>query len=272
MPGVHVPRPVVAWRVGGEPRHNVSKEPLLTTATLHLGRLAIPGILAILAGVSLLAPGGHFFAAISSIDFKVASPLFGLALVIGAMYLLADARERFSISFSWEDVHDTIHSTLLESVRERRQLTEEEEEFLLQNRRLLNVFYRLIDNDLSLKARQDSIRLNGLIVTSAADLAIVSITATILHFLAALFELHDGHAFWIAGCVACWVLCEAILIPAALNRHRRLASEQLAYIADNLPVELDSKVATALQRLQSHSQPAGNPRDGEGEPRVSEDR
>ena len=214
-------------------------------------RVVVPGVLTVIGALSLIVPGGDFIAAFKGLDIKEIGPAGILVIAIGIVYRLADTRERLSIQFSWSDLHEDIRASLLAAVRERRGLSEAEEQFLRDERRLLDIFYGLVDSDESLKNRAESIRLNGLIVTSLADLAIIGILASLLHFLVVIAGGPTTHAYWYFGACMTWTLSEAVLLPSALRKHRRLSGEQITFIANNRADELGARVENTLQRMRA---------------------
>jgi hypothetical protein len=151
----------------------------------------------------------------------------------GALYAILRLRERLS-DFSWSSIQENIKHHLLGTIRITKVLTSAEEAYLLSGRRLIDLFYRLADNDASLLSRQDGVRFNGILVTSAADLGVVSLLGWFFHFCFALYSQSLAHAIWSTCCFCLWIGAQAFLLPLTLRRHRELSNEQLDYIANNL--------------------------------------
>src|SRR5262249_80826 len=153
------------------------------------------------------------------------------------------------LGFSWAEIRSNIENRLLRTLVRGMRITQHERDFLLDQRRLLDIFYRIIDNDESLKSRQNGVRFNGLLVTSIADGSVVGFLAYIFHTLLMFFTDSYSHLLWSYLFVAVWLLSTYVLLPLALNRHLELSNEQLDYIDTHRSTEVRAFSREAMQQL-----------------------
>jgi hypothetical protein len=181
--------------------------------------------------------------------------LQGVALVLGipiaTLYFLGDARSRLSPSLSWQRVTDNIDTKLLLSVEAARPLTDSERNWLHAERRLLNIFYSILDSNESLKVKQNLVRFNSVIVTSIADVGIFCGVTALVRAIAFLIAGNELHLFWFAGLAFAWFLCEVWLIPLALTHQIELSNEQLEVISNHNAKLLRERVDEALLGMSS---------------------
>lgn len=101
----------------------------------------------------------------------------------------------------------------------------------IPTKKIMNVFYRQIDNDASLKARSEDIMFNGAIWTTLADLVSLSSLFSVGLLISWLADALDsleislGFAVLAIGC--------AILQYLATQKHIQMSNGQLEYIADH---------------------------------------
>ena len=112
---------------------------------------------------------------IYKIDDSLKFPLEGygavLAIIIGSFFGTLKVR-RLRNKKTHKEINENIKTRLLmEGLAEHR--SEDEKIKIKNSRKLMHIFYHLIDNDQSLKEKSKLVRDNGLIWTSTADVAIL---------------------------------------------------------------------------------------------------
>jgi|TARA_R100000501_G_C2623166_1_gene116314 hypothetical protein len=100
----------------------------------------------------------------------------------------------------------------------------------LPQKKIMDIFYRQIDNDPTLKAKSEIIMSNGLIWTSLADLSVLSIIYAAFSILSYIVGLFQSDILFIqyAGLAIVSLLFQMVVT----GRHIRLSDDQLEYMAD----------------------------------------
>jgi hypothetical protein len=182
-----------------------------------------------IVAMTLLDPTPGVINTLRDIDFGGLSGAGLFVVVVGVVYRIFDARHRLT-GFSWRPIQENIENKLLTIIRTAEALSGDQEAYLREKRRLLDLFYKLLDNDESLKSRQEGVRFNGLVVTSALDLSVIALLGWLFHFCFALARGSFAHVVWTTACSSLWIVAQAIFVPRALARHQELSNEQLDFI------------------------------------------
>jgi len=107
-------------------------------------------------------------------------------------------------------------------------------------KRVLNVFYWLVDNDKSLEKRSEDVMFNGAMMTSFADLTAISF----LFLLGCLVAIGFGVAADRAAILLLAILLISLLMQwLAKRRHIKLGAYQLDYIEQQLKSSVQAKMA-----------------------------
>lgn len=110
--------------------------------------------------------------------------------------------------------------------------------------KVMNVFYRQIDNDESLKARSEDIMFNGAIWTTLADLVSLSSLFSLGLFIAWLVGALES--FGISLGLASLAIGSAILQYLTTQKHIQMSNGQLEYIADHKREEVRADFQSIL--------------------------
>ncbi len=209
--------------------------------TLHWFRLITPGALAAFVALTLFNPAlnGEY---IAEVFHKWEGLAVVLCLLLGFPYRVFDVRNLFLGEF-FKKVNENIADKLLAIVRRKRPLSKQQEEFLRDDRRLMQVFYRMIDNDESLKAKTAGVYFNGYLTTLGVDIVTVGGIAAIIHAVAWATSGDALHLKWVVGYVATSLLAW-VIFHQSIKRHLALSNEQLSFIgnfyADNVCESVDA--------------------------------
>lgn len=198
--------------------------------TLHWFRLLTPGVLAALAFISVAVPdldGATIRGFVD--DWEGVAILVFMA--IGYPYRVLNVRKVFLGDF-WESVDRTIESRLLEIVARRSTLTDAQVQYLRSDRHLMDVFYRVVDDDATLKNRTSGIYFNGYLTTLGVDFAVVAGLTAAVHLLFWVIRAQDEHLAWAVGLVVSSCVAYLILVKRSVQRHKDLSNEQLRFIAN----------------------------------------
>ncbi|MBS0379463.1 MAG: hypothetical protein JSS29_13320 [Proteobacteria bacterium] len=197
--------------------------------TLHWFRLITPGALAAFFALTLFSPAlsGDYLA---GVFHKWEGLVVVFCLLLGFPYRVFDVRKLFLGEF-FKKINENIEDKLLVTVRRERSLSENQEAFLRDDRRLIDVFYRVIDNDESLKVRTAGIYFNGYLTTLGVDIFTVGSIAGLLHLIAWASVGGIAQLDWAFGCLAV-AISSWVVFRQAIKRHLRLSNEQLSYIGN----------------------------------------
>lgn len=164
-----------------------------------------------------------------------------LAIIIGSFFGTLKIRSLRNET-THKEINENIKSRLLaEGLTEQR--SEEEKDEIKNSRKLMHVFYHLIDNDQSLKEKSKLVRDNGLIWTSTADVAILGCFFSWLYLILILIFGVDGllvSAGLMIGSIG--LISGAILHPRTVKEHISLGNEQIEFILTNHKDELQKRV------------------------------
>ncbi|WP_421711534.1 hypothetical protein [Alcanivorax sp.] len=164
-----------------------------------------------------------------------------LAIIIGSFFGTLKIRSLRNET-THKEINENIKSRLLaEGLAEQR--SEEEKDEIKNSRKLMHVFYHLIDNDQSLKEKSKLVRDNGLIWTSTADVAILGCFFSWLYLILILIFGVDGllvSAGLMIGSIG--LISGAILHPRTVKEHISLGNEQIEFILTNHKDELQRRV------------------------------
>jgi hypothetical protein len=222
--------------------------------TLYTLRYVVPGALIVLLGQTLATPNpAALIGAVDNIGWDGFSVSALCMAVGGTLWNVLDARTRLT-RLSWEPIRLNISDRLLWLYGP---LSPAQEGHLRDGRRLLEVFYRLLDADESLKTKQNGVRMNGLVVTSVADVAGVAMAGAVLHSLFMAIRGGSVHVLWAVGLLGLWAIAEYLLLPHALRRHRALSDEQLDFIDTHFQEELRKHIDRILQSMPPGAAPQG---------------
>jgi Flp pilus assembly protein TadB len=142
------------------------------------------------------------------------------------------------------------HARIVGNIKEQlmrngltKEVSPEERDVVRSSERLMHVFYQFIDNDKSLSEKARLVRDNGLVWTSAADIAIVTLFFCIIYLiLIAYFGLNSilVFAFVLTLLVAAFLIW--VVHPNAESQQIALSNDQIEFIVTHKKQELQNKV------------------------------
>jgi len=188
-------------------------------------RLLIPGLLLVLLGVIPVIFGPASLSSTLSANEKLYACI--LPFVLGAVYHILELR-RFFFAPSIEDINMRLNRSLLEPFANHPVIGPAMPR-LKEERRILNVFYNIVDNDKSLSERAQHVYLNGLLLSSLADVR--SVTILLLPFYLGCVLFSKQPVFWLyfLGAIGLNIAC-APLVTLVTKKHIELGKEQTDYI------------------------------------------
>jgi hypothetical protein len=203
-------------------------------------RLLIPGLMIAVGCVAPLFFGTLHFAETIRSNEKLL--LWLVPPAIGALYYVINLR-RFFMAVSLEQIHDRIKDALLAPFTNHSVIGPAFNQ-LREGRPILNIFYHFIDNDNSLTERAKSVYLNGLVLSSLADLR--AITFLLLPvYLAAWIFTKNGDFGWYLLAAALLHVMAVPLMKLATTKHIELGAEQTEFIVQFHLPELENLLIAA---------------------------
>ncbi|MGY4730690.1 hypothetical protein [Burkholderia pyrrocinia] len=197
----------------------------MTKETLKLIRLLVPGIVILLTLYPLFF--GFSVDTLLHVDSKAVVYIFA-AVTIGAIYRTTGLRNLL-LSETWDQINRGIVNSLADSIK--NELDQDSEWKLLRSKILLDVFYRIVDNDKSLSERAKDVYENGAFVSSYCDIAVICVGGSLFywayHFVAgaAAERTLEFSGFLLAiSIIFYFCLCVAV------RDHIRLGQRQVQYI------------------------------------------
>lgn len=200
---------------------------VLSLETLKALRVIVPGLILGLVYEPLLKDSGLF----EKVPELADTVLLGYsitAVVLGFLYYVCDLRSRLVFRGQTQHVRTNIADGLMKCSRGLPDL-EAAGTILAQERRLMNVFYKVVDNDSNLSEKAKLVRFHGLVWSSVADVFVIGLLGGATYLAASLAAKDRGYA--IASAVLLLVsLCARLLVPVLTNQHIKLSNQQLDVI------------------------------------------
>jgi len=120
---------------------------------------------------------------------------------------------------------------------------------LIKDRTLMHIFYYFVDNDESLKEKAKSVRLNGLFLSSLADLAVISLVMIATYVVAFLIIRNTQYLLLTVFATIAFVLSKFWWLPKIAKRHISLSDEQLEFIQLNYNDKIRQKLIETAKDL-----------------------
>jgi len=190
--------------------------------TLKYLRILIPGMMFFLG----IFPIINFFSKtsydIKSLNFTYVT---AFSILLGAIYDQTNLRYLI-VKISGYYIDSAIFDALIKIYK--KEINTSQEEVLKSNKKYMHVFYKVIDNDESLKKKTNNVYFNGIFWTSSADLLLLS------------FSFWFVYKYWFIQIdnAALYSNLMLILFGSAMYlhvlsawKHIRLSNEQLQFIS-----------------------------------------
>jgi hypothetical protein len=206
-------------------------------------RLLIPGILVIVFSIPLFQKTLSLELITNNIElYKKA----GIVAVLGCIYYIFGI-QKLAFSKPLKRINDNIKNKLIQI--SGLKVDKCQADLLTSDESLMHVFYHFIDNDKSLTEKAKSVRLNGLIWRSLADVKILSILFSVIYMV------HNWIFYtlqsMIAGviCIIIFTLVNYIFLPLTTKKHLSLSNEQIDFMAIYYGDDIKSKIKNEIARI-----------------------
>jgi hypothetical protein len=118
--------------------------------------------------------------------------------------------------------------------------------YLRQERRLMNVFYAVVDNDKSLTEKSKRVRANGFIWSSLADLQVLGAIGAVVYLVGAAISRSGVYLVTSLCLIALVILTRLVFMPMTTKKHLRLSTEQLEMIEQQHRQEVCDRIAALV--------------------------
>jgi hypothetical protein len=209
--------------------------------TLKYLRVLIPGLAFYLGAFPFVK---YYFGDtyhIESLDFAYVTVF---SLLAGAVYYQINLRLaiRPSLYFIQRNILNRLIAIYGKAV------TPSQRSFLEKDRKFMQVFYRLTDNDESLKKKTNNVYFNGIFWTSSIDLFVLCVTFWLAYKWA--FPLVTDAALF-SDLFLSLAILSIVLHVLSVKRHISLSNDQLGYIEIYKKTEVTNDFDTILQQMPS---------------------
>lgn len=197
----------------------------MSQETLKVLRFFIPGLMATIA----LEPVLRTASLIARFDLPdiAAYPL--PVFVFGLVYYVLELR-RLTFERPVNEINQNIKESLLACCKDRSELLAAGS-ILREGRKLMIVFYKIVDSDPTLSEKAKRVRFNGLIWSSLADVQVVGAIGAVVYLVAAAIRASLANAVTSLVLLGVVALARWGLMPRTTRKHLELSNEQLEVIA-----------------------------------------
>lgn len=199
--------------------------------TLKVLRITVSGVIIFLFFLPLLQNYFNLEALVGSFNYLKGHLYLIVIFSLGGLYYIINLR-KFFIKDSLSKFHNNIKTKLLSPFSDDDRIASATNK-LMKGRKLIIIFYKLIDNDESLKKKARNIYFNGLIWTTVADIMAVSFVAIGFYIIRFFFLQRDHFLFFALGLGFLHLFASRILMPIVTKMHIELIDKQLDHIEVN---------------------------------------
>jgi|SRR6266700_5319826 len=203
-------------------------------------RLLVPGLMIAVGCVAPLFFGTLHFAETIRSNEKLL--LWLVPPAIGTLYYVLSLH-RYFMEFPLEQIHNGIKDALLAPFTNHSVIGPASPQ-LREGRTILNIFYQFVDNDNSLTERAKSVYLNGLVLSSLADLRAITVLLLPVYLGAWMFTKNGDFGWYLLAAIVLNVVAIP-LIRIATAKHIELGAEQTEFIAQLHLSELENLLIAA---------------------------
>jgi hypothetical protein len=198
--------------------------------TLKIWRLFLPGIIFLLYSFPVLFKSFKTNL-IESLRNSLGEYLFYICILIiviifGVIYYIFGFRNIF-----WRKIvmslHDNIRINFINYFQTNKAIINSIKN--LNDSELMSIFYKLIDDDESLRDKQNDVRLNGLILTGVIDAQLISLLFFVIYGFLCLEKKSSCYFYFLIASISLCLISE-LLKRKLIKKHFEYQNEQLIAI------------------------------------------
>ena len=207
--------------------------------TLKYLRILIPGIICLLGLYPIYQ---KYFTNIYEIKSLEYSYFIFLSMILGSLYYLTDIQHLVT-HYSYLKINNNILNKLIEY--SEKPLDDKQKDYLKKDKKYLNIFYKIIDKDETLKKKLANVYFNGIFWTSTADSFLLSLVFSIMY----LVTCGINKSIIYSKMFLLIAILSLILHVISVVRHINLSNEQLRFIKQFHQTELAKDINDVLLKM-----------------------
>jgi hypothetical protein len=211
--------------------------------TLKYLRVLIPGLIILIGLLPIKNQLVGFGVNLDGLDYNY-TLLF--AITLGAIYYQLNI-QRLITSHSHYLINKNIYDGLLKTYS--KNIDDNIRKDILKKGSYMRVFYRIIDNDESLKQKANLVRFNGIFWTSSADIFIISLIYSCLYHFNVLTTTNNI-ALSKALVIIMWSALFLHII--SVRKHIKLGNEQLKVIDQLYKNDVEMKIDSIINQYPAN--------------------
>jgi ABC-type multidrug transport system fused ATPase/permease subunit len=159
-----------------------------------------------------------------------------IPILLGAVYYALGLRNIF-FKKPIQIIQKNIRNRLVSKFHNCRDISPYSDK-LKENRNIIEIFYKFVDTNPSLKEKSNNVRFNGALLSSFADACVISIFACILYII--LFISLHGYYYLFLLFISALVFVSSyyFFLPKTTEKHLDYSDSQIDFILTNLYDEL----------------------------------
>ena len=118
---------------------------------------------------------------------------------------------------------------------------------LKKNGNIIEIFYKFVDLDPSLKEKSNNVRFNGLFLSSSADACIMSIVAFVVYLALCIFLFSYYYLLWLVFSVIIFISSYLLFLPNTTKKHLEYSNSQIDFIITNLHDDLKDSLEKLIE-------------------------
>jgi hypothetical protein len=198
-------------------------------------RFIMPGLILLVILLPLLQPS---FDASGFLTLSLNKDSIVYLLVVfffGGIYYIFNPRD-YVMRSSIARINENIKNRLLLPFQDNQEV-KKRLPTLREGNKVMDIFYTFVDNDKVLTERAKQVHFNGLIMSTIADLRLMSVFATIIYTGAYLIAFKILFAEIAIGCLGLFIVT-FWLLPVVAKGHIGMSNYQIDYVVDHFRKEL----------------------------------
>lgn len=215
--------------------------------TLKAMRMLVPGLMILIALMAVKESDWKSLTdRIMGIELSQGSfPFYVLPVILGVLYYLANLRNVF-FRKPIQQVVGNIYDRLLSPFEQHPEIASSIAG-LRESSAIKHIFYRFIDSEPDLQEKANNVRMNGLVLSSLADVAILCLIFAPIYLTLYRIKSLVYYLILFIGTLIVFTLVRFLLLPLATKKHLKYSNEQIDSILANHYATLETRVLEVVR-------------------------
>lgn len=216
--------------------------------TLKVLRMLIPGLMILVALMAVKESDWKSLTdRIMGIELSQGSfPFYGLPVIFGVLYYLANLRDVF-FRKPIQRVVGNINDRLLSPFEQHPEIANSIAG-LRESSAIKHIFYRFIDTEPDLQEKANNVRMNGLVLSSLADVAILCLIFAPIYLVIYIIKSLGYYLLLSVDTFIVFAFVRFFLLPLATKKHLKYSNEQIDSILANHYATLETRVLEVIRQ------------------------